>query len=120
MLLGQLSAQVRMRVITGLGLLGLCAVIGGLGYLLMTMATRQLLDAEIKIDAARWSSYLTANIQDLPEIAEGSSPSPSARALIDRTLAGGYLGKELSQGAYDGTGFVLDRGSEAAMDWWFK
>lgn len=35
-------------------------------------------------------------------------------------LAGGYLGKELSQGAYDGTGFVLDRGSEAAMDWWFK
>ena len=92
-----------MRAVTGLGLLGLCAVIGALGYLLMTMATRHLLEAEVRIDAARWSAYLTANIQDLPEIAQGSSPSPSTRVLIDRTLPGGYL---VSFKIFDAKGFL--------------
>lgn len=106
---GKISALVRLPAITGLGLVGLCASIGALGYLLLTMATHELLVAEARIDAVRWSRYLTGNMPDLPQIAEGSVPSAASQAMIDGTLADGFL---VSFRIYDVRGFLKLRSDD--------
>ncbi len=110
MLFGKISALVRIRVITGLGLIGLCVSIGALGYLLVTMATRELLEAETRIDAARWSSYFMSNMLDLPQIAEGKAPSSSARMIVDRSMTSGQF---VSFTVYDLTGVIKLRSGES-------
>ncbi len=94
---------------TGLGLLGLCAVIAAFGYLLMTMATRNLLEAEARIDASRWSAYLKANLKDLPEITEGAALGSTPRMTIDPTMTGGHV---ISFKVYDARGFLKLQSNE--------
>ena len=112
MFFGKISALARRPAITGLGLVGLCAGIGALGYLLISVATHKLLEAEARIDAVRWSRHLTANMPDLPQIAEGAAPSAASQVMIDRTLADGYL---VSFKVYDVRGFLKLRSDDTGI-----
>jgi EAL domain-containing protein (putative c-di-GMP-specific phosphodiesterase class I)/GGDEF domain-containing protein len=110
MFLTKISARLRMPAMTGIGLLGLCAGIGALGYLLLSMAAHELLEAEARIDTKRWSRHLIAGIADLPDIAQGSAPSAASQAMIDRSLADEHL---VSFSVFDAKGFLKMRSGGA-------
>jgi len=103
------TTRIRTRAITGLGLVGLCACIAAFGYLLMTMSTRNLLEAEARIDASRWSAYLKANLKDLPQITQGAALVSTSRMTIDPAMTGGHV---MSFKVYDARGFLKLQSNE--------
>ena len=60
-----ISERFGQKALTAAGLVALCVVVGILGYFFVQTATSRLLDAEARIDASRWSSYLSANVRQL-------------------------------------------------------
>ncbi len=103
MIAGMNGIRLGPRQLTALGLLALCVIVGILGFLFVQGATHKLLEAEARIDAARWSSYLSINVKELQRIAGGTAPSAEARQALDHTLAGGYL---VSVRVYDANGYL--------------
>ena len=85
------------------GLLVLCVLVGLLGFSFVQSATRQLLEAEARIDAERWADYLSTNVEDLADIAAGRAPTFKTRELLERNLAGGHL---VSYRVYDADGIL--------------
>ncbi|WP_373506227.1 putative bifunctional diguanylate cyclase/phosphodiesterase [Aestuariivirga sp.] len=98
-----ITARFGQKGLTAAGLVALCVVVGILGFFFVQTATSRLLDAEARIDASRWSSYLSANVRQLKKIAGGATATRDDRAALDRTLAGGYL---LSYRIYDSHGIL--------------
>ncbi len=103
--------ELRPKLVPAIGLLVLCIMAGLLGFSLVQSATRQLLEAEARIDAQRWSDYLSANIPDLPAIVAGAAPAPQSLDLLKRGLAGGHL---LSIRIYDAKGILTLQPDAAA------
>ena len=98
----------------GLGLIGLCVGISAIGYILMMIASRQLLEVEARTDAARWSNHLKATMPDLAQIATGSAPSPATREIINRTIAEPHFN---SFKVYDAKGILrLQSGQTEVMN----
>ena len=93
----------RPKGVTALGFLALCMIVGMLGFYFVQGATRQLLEAEARIDAARWSNYLSVNVKELRSIAEGNPSGANAHESLDHTLTGGYL---VSFRIYDAFGYL--------------
>ena len=96
-----ISARLGPRGLTAAGLFALCVIVGTLGFFFVQEATSRLLDAEARIDASRWSSYLSTNVRQLRNIAGGATPTRDIRASLDRMLVGGFL---LTYRIYDASG----------------
>ena len=96
-----ISARLGPRGLTAAGLFALCVIVGTLGFFFVQEATSRLLDAEARIDASRWSSYLSTNVRQLRNIAGGATPTRDIRASLDRMLVGGSL---LTYRIYDASG----------------
>jgi predicted signal transduction protein with EAL and GGDEF domain len=91
------------RALPALGLLVLCLLVGLLGYSFVQSSTNRLLEAEARIDAERWSKYLSANVTELSGIASGGEVKAETRSLLSRSLAGGHL---VSFRVYDARGHL--------------
>ena len=98
------------KLMPAIGLVVLCILAGLLGFSLVQSASRQILEAEARIDAERWSRDLTANIPDLAAIAKGMAPAPGSLELFRRSLAGGNV---LSYRIYDKEGHLRLQSDEA-------
>jgi predicted signal transduction protein with EAL and GGDEF domain len=85
------------------GLIVLSVIVGGLGFGAVQLATQKLLNAEARIEAERWSSYFSANVRELQNIAGGATATRDARAVLDRTLVSGNL---LSYRIYNAEGYL--------------
>ncbi len=107
---GMFKYRLGPKLMPAAGLLVLCILAGLLGFSLVQSATRQILEAEARIDAERWSSDLTANIPDLAAIAQGRPPAAKSLDLLRRSLAGGNL---LSYRIYDAEGRLRLQSNEA-------
>ncbi len=81
----------RPKALPIIGLVGLCVIVGFLGLFLVQAATKKLLEAEARIDAERWSNYLSANIKDLSGIAGGSLSTLQTRDLSSQIMTGGHV-----------------------------
>jgi predicted signal transduction protein with EAL and GGDEF domain len=94
------------------GLLALCAIVGTIGFFFVQLSTSRLLDAEARIDAERWSAYLSQNVRPLQSIAGGATATRDVRASIDRMLSGASL---LSYRIYDASGEMKLRSFNARL-----
>jgi len=103
--------RLRERIWPFFGLLVLCVVVGLLGFSFVQSATRQLLEAEARIDAERWADYLSTNVKDLASIAAGRPPTFETRELLERNLAGGHL---VSYRVYDAEGILKLQSNDAS------
>ncbi len=94
------------------GLAVLCALVALLGYSLVNSATRQLLEAEARIDAERWSRFMSSHMDELPSIATGSKSAAQTSQWLRYGLAGGSV---IAVRVYDTNG-VLKMQSGAGLD----
>lgn len=88
-LMTRIGLDQRHLPLLGLGML--CLLIGLLGYSFMQAASRHLLDAEARIDAERWSRFVSIHAAELPAVANGSAPSAGLADLFRNGLADGTL-----------------------------
>ena len=95
-----------------LGLGVLCVLIGLLGYSFMQAAIRHLHEAEARIDAERWSRFVSTHAEGLPDVANGAEPSVALKNLFLSGLAGGSI---TAFRIYDATG-VLQMQSGPGLD----
>ena len=103
MVLGMKLTGLRPKGVTALSFLALCMIVGMLGFYFVQGATRQWLEAEARIDAARWSNYLSVNVKELRSIAEGTPSGANSHESLDHALTGGYL---VSFRIYDAFGYL--------------
>ena len=85
---GRWSVRLDQRHLPLLGLGVLCFLVGLLGYTFMQSTARQLLEAEARIDAERWSRFISFHAADLPSVAGGAPPNPAIESLIRGGLSG--------------------------------
>ncbi len=103
MLIRAVQAKLGQKGLMVVGLILLSALVGGLGFGAVQLATQKLLNAEARIEAERWSSYFSANVRELQNIAGGATATREARAVLDRTLVSGNL---VSYRIYSPQGFL--------------
>jgi hypothetical protein len=103
MLIRAVQAKLGPKGLMVVGLMALSIVVGGLGFGAVQIATQKLLNAEAQIEAERWSSYFSANVRELQNIAGGATATREARAELDRTLVSGNL---VSYRIYNAQGFL--------------
>jgi EAL domain-containing protein (putative c-di-GMP-specific phosphodiesterase class I)/GGDEF domain-containing protein len=95
-----------------LGLAVLCLLVGLLGYSFVESATLKLLESEARIDAERWSRYISSQTEELPAIATGARPSQAMSEKLGFGLAGNSV---IALRVYDNTG-ILKMQSGAGLD----
>lgn len=94
-----------------LGFVLLSALVGFAGIAFVQTATRQLLEAEARIDAQQWSRDLARTIPDLPTIITGGEPTTETLTYLDRMR---HLGQITSFRVYDAKGQLkLSWGSQS-------
>ncbi|MCB1378149.1 MAG: GGDEF domain-containing protein [Alphaproteobacteria bacterium] len=69
------------------GVLLLCVLIGLLGYTFITATTRQLLEAEARMDASQWPKNILHHVSDVEAILSGQSPSAATLDYLEHARA---------------------------------
>ena len=91
------------------GFVLLTLLVGLLGFSFVETSTRQLLEAEARIDAEQWTKDISRQIADLKNIAAGSAPSPATAAYLRDTR---HLGRVVSFRIYNAQGILKLRSDD--------
>ena len=73
------------------GFVLLCLLAGLLGFTFIHTSTRQLLEAEARLDAEQWSRDLLQNVDDLKRIAAGNAPAAATVSYLEHARRTGQV-----------------------------
>ena len=106
---GNIERMLSRRYVAAAAFLLLSLLIGLAGAVFVQRTTTGLLEAEARLEAERWSAYLSHNIADLQSVAKGQSPSMETLRFITQARE---VGQVYSFRVYDSAGRLMLRSDD--------